>query len=69
LRQSGYFYFDTTVVSGDSGCGVFSDGRLIGVVSGGCFWLEENPQETWPVRVGRLEKVKESLEVLRKGKK
>lgn len=58
LVQSGCVFFDGRLVPGDSGGGVFMGGKLVGVVSGGWFWLESEPgmgQVTWPVRAGRVD--------------
>lgn len=57
IVQNHSAYFDGTAEPGDSGSGVFNDsGQLVGIVSGGWFWLEGTKQ-TWPIRTARLEPV------------
>jgi hypothetical protein len=60
LEQSKHYYFDFIATSGESGGGVFSNGKLVGIVSGGHFWLEQDiigviqKRRTWPLRVSRI---------------
>jgi hypothetical protein len=58
LRQNrGQVYLDGLVSPGDSGGAVIVDGELVGVISGGWFWMEPEANgpnaktpRTWPVR-------------------
>jgi hypothetical protein len=65
IRQRSFDYYDFCPQPGESGGGVFSDGRLVGVVAGGWFWLErkdiDEPAKTWPLRAGRLSGIQELL--------
>jgi hypothetical protein len=60
LEQSKHYYFDFIATSGESGSGVFSNGKLVGIVSGGWFWIEQDiigviqKRRTYPLRVGRI---------------
>jgi hypothetical protein len=62
LKQSKFFYYDYSPFSGESGGPVFSNGKLISVVSGGWFWIEKdvfetvNKRQTWPLRATRIPK-------------
>ena len=53
LLQSKQLFCDGFVRKGDSGSGLFDDGKLVGIVSGGWFWLERDNKTTWPLRFGR----------------
>jgi len=55
LNQKQYYYFDHTVRLGDSGCGIFENGKLVALVSGGLIWLDEDKAQTWPTRACRLD--------------
>lgn len=62
IQNKGSLYFDYTPRMGESGGPVFTpDGALVGIVSGGFFWLEDRPQHTWPLRVGRADVLREFL--------
>jgi hypothetical protein len=54
-------YFDYTPRTGESGGPVFSNGRLVGIVSGGNFWLKDKPNHTWPLRAGRVDVIKDYI--------
>lgn len=71
IIRKGEAYADTFVVSGDSGAPVLNiDKKIIGVISGGSFWIEDrklkirqnilaNAKEderivTWPTRMGNV---------------
>lgn len=57
------FYFDYIPRNGESGGPVFTeDKKLIGVVSGGWFRLEDKPAFTWPLRVGRVDVLREYID-------
>ncbi len=74
----GEIYADTFVVSGDSGSPVFNESKqVVGVVSGGSFWIENrklkiretvvqtSPQDerivTWPTRMGNIFSIRKIL--------
>lgn len=46
------FYCDLRLRPGDSGGPVSKGGRIVGVVSGGWFWVKGERAETWPARAG-----------------
>jgi S1-C subfamily serine protease len=60
LTQQKFYYFDFSPVQGESGGPVFVDGKLVGVVSGGWFWIEKdvfetvNKRQTWPLRAPKI---------------
>jgi hypothetical protein len=63
LEQSRHLYFDFKPCSGESGGPVFFNGKLVGVVSGGWFWLERQSivdvlqrRQTWPLRAPKIPK-------------
>lgn len=62
LTQKQFYYFDFSPSQGESGGPVFSDGKLVGVVSGGWFWIERdvfdtiNRRQTWPLRAPKIPK-------------
>jgi hypothetical protein len=50
LTNYGKAYFDGICEVGDSGGAVVDDnGRLVGIMQGGWFWLEDS-KKTWPIR-------------------
>jgi len=55
---------DIEVNPGFSGGGAFREHQLVGVISGGWFWLKDcnGKQATWPTRSGGLGSVKSILE-------
>lgn len=60
IVNRGSNYFDYTPRAGESGGPVFdASNRLIGIVSGGNFWLENRPNFTWPLRAGRVDVIRE----------
>jgi len=61
LRQNHYDYYDYSPEQGESGGGIFIDGKLVGVVSGGWFWRDDEPRKTWPLRSGRIDAILEGL--------
>jgi len=61
LVQNKFYYFDFSPAQGESGGPVFSEGKLIGVISGGWFWIEApsvfdaiQRRKTWPLRAGKV---------------
>lgn len=60
ISQKRTHVFDAKPRPGESGGPVLSDGKLVGVVEGGWFWLEEKPY-TWPLRIARADVVVEYL--------
>jgi Trypsin-like peptidase domain len=62
IANQGSNYFDYTPQSGESGGPVFSKRGLVGVVSGGWFWLEGRKNCTWPLRAGRTDVLKEYVQ-------
>jgi len=63
VGQNGRWYCDGFLRAGDSGGGVFDlEGRCVGVVSGGWFWIDrDGHSETWPARFGGLKAVLDSI--------
>ena len=61
LTQKNHTFYQFEPRPGESGGPIFSnDNKLIGVVSGGWFFLEkdEKPHRTWPLRSGRLSEIR-----------
>jgi hypothetical protein len=62
LVQSTHYYFDFTPYQGESGGPVFANGKLVGIVSGGWFWTEQDifdtvqRRKTWPLRTPKITK-------------
>lgn len=58
FSHKGYVYSDAIAVSGQSGGALISDGKLLGIISGGSMWLtfdETKSSVTWPARCGAAE--------------
>ena len=58
FSHKGYIYSDAIAVSGQSGGALVSDGKLLGIVSGGSMWLTFDGTKssvTWPARCGAAE--------------
>jgi len=55
ISNGAFCFFDSTCCGGESGTGIFQDGKLTGVLSGGWFWLEDGGAigTTWPLRASR----------------
>jgi len=45
-------YCDLLLQPGDSGGPVSKDGKVVGVVSGGWFWIKGSKSSTWPAKAG-----------------
>lgn len=54
-----HIFADGPCYPGDSGSGVFKDGKLIGVLSGGWLWLKDSDKKnyTWPMRAVDVRKI------------
>lgn len=60
---SGYCMSDIICEPGYSGGGVFHDGKLAAVISGGWFWIKhEGRNATWPTRAGNAASIRKLLE-------
>lgn len=53
-RNKHKIYIDAEVSPGDSGGPIFKDDKLVGIISGGWFWLERTDEtlRTWPAHGG-----------------
>lgn len=58
LVYDGELWSDVVVYPGDSGGAVILDGKIIGCISGGMRWADNNPQRTWPCRSNNLQPLK-----------
>lgn len=78
LETSGYLSFvsgqyvrgDIVAVSGQSGGAVISDGKVVGVVSGGNEWIYDDPEKkigqfTWPLRAGSSKRLLQMVESIK----
>jgi len=59
LEYDNRIFLDGICYPGDSGSGVFKDGKLIGVLSGGWRWIKDSDkkQATWPVTAIDVRKI------------
>lgn len=62
LVYKGELWSDVVVYPGDSGGAVILEGKIIGCISGGLRWADNNPQRTWPCRSNNLIPLKELYE-------
>ena len=59
LVYDGELWSDVVIYPGDSGGAVILDGKIIGCISGGLRWSDNQPQRTWPCRSSNLQPLKE----------
>lgn len=60
FRHGGRVQSDSILFSGQSGGGMFVDGKLVGIISGGMQWHanEGKPTVTWPARCADASRIK-----------
>ncbi len=67
LTSGQYVHADCVAAPGQSGGPVVADGKVVGVCSGGSFWMHDDPdkktvQFTWPLRAGSGKRLKQLVD-------